>query len=556
MRAILMTVKDVVANADLATFNKIDESGLDKFTKLSNFEVSAIFLEYAAKNIRNNRVINAGRGNPNWINTTARLANQKLVNFGVEESKRTFERDDGAMAGFIEGEGVADRFLATLSDTDSTDQFLRSAFDYCVDKLGFDKDAFVKELLDGVIGNNYPVPSRALKYTEQILNAYLQKNLYKGVDLAGETDVFPTEGGTAAMVYLFQELKQSHILNPGDTIAINSPIFTPYLQIPELAEYNLKIVKLAADEDDNWQMTDEQMDTLKDPSIKGFFDVNPTNPSARAYSPHTLDKFKEVVEANPNLVVISDDVYGTFADDYQSIYAAIPHNTLLVYSFSKLYGATGQRLGLIAANKNNVCDRIIKEVTNNDKSIKDAMEERYSMVVPEPNEMKFIDRTVADSRAIGLYHTSGLSTPQQIMMDLFALNSLITDDVDDYLLTSKKVVNYRYHALWDEIGVNVDNSHANTKYYTLVDIYDLVEKVHGEEFGKYFRSQYSYLSFPYRLAKEFGAVVMDASGFGARKGYVRISLANLTSDDYRDLAKCIKSLIDEYYMEFQQDQKA
>lgn len=549
-----MTVKDVSTTVDLDTFEKIDDSELSKFNKLSNFEVSAIFLKYAAKNIRNNRVINAGRGNPNWINTLSRAAYSKLINFGIKESGNTFERDDGVMAGFIESDGVADRLMATLSDTDTVDQFLSSSLNYCVNTLGFDKDEFVAELLNGVIGNNYPVPSRSLKYTELILQQYLQKNLFKDVDLADQTDVFPTEGGTAAMVYLFQELSQSHILKPGDTIAINSPIFTPYLQIPELSEYNLKIVKLAADEDDNWQMTDEQMDMLKDTRIKAFFDVNPTNPSARAYSPHTLDHFKEIVEANPNLIVVTDDVYGTFADEYQSVYAAIPHNTLLVYSFSKLYGATGHRLGLIAAHKDNVCDKMLQEMTAADAEVKKEFNDRYSMVVPEPEKMKFIDRTVADSRAIGLYHTSGLSTPQQIMMDLFALTSLIAgDNVDDYLLSSKKLVNYRYHALWDEIGVNVDNSHANTKYYTLVNIYDLVEKIHGADFAEYFRSQYSYLSFPYRLAKEFGAVVMDASGFGARKGYVRISLANLTSSDYRDLADCMKTLIDEYYLEYQKN---
>ena len=42
------------------------------------------------------------------------------------------------------------------------------------------------------------------------------------------------------MVYLFNELKVSHILEAGDTIAINTPIFTPYLQIPELNEFKLQ----------------------------------------------------------------------------------------------------------------------------------------------------------------------------------------------------------------------------------------------------------------------------------------------------------------------------
>lgn len=550
MRLLIMA-DNAVSTTNLNTFEKVDESQLSQFTKLSNFETSAIFLKYAQKNLRGNRVINAGRGNPNWINTLSRKAFAKLIQLGIDESGNTFQRDDGVLAGFVDANGVADRLINKLSATDTVDQFIRSAIDYGVNKLGFDKDAFVAELLNGIIGNNYPVPSRSLEYSESVLKAYLQKNLFKDAKLADQTDVFPTEGGTAAMVYLFRELNQSHILNPGDTIAINSPIFTPYLQIPELQEYNLKVVELTATGDENWQMTDSQMDVLKDHHIKAFFDVNPTNPAARAYSSRTLAKFKDIVSENPNLVVVTDDVYGTFADDYQSIYASIPHNTILVYSFSKLYGATGCRLGLIAMDKDNVCDEMIDQKTAQNAKIKKELDDRYSMIVTAPEKMKFIDRTVADSRAIGLYHTAGLSTPQQIMMVLFAMSSLLSDDKpDDYLVAARKLVNYRYQSFWDELGMTADNSRGNTKYYTLVNVYDLIKKLHGTDFAEHFRSHYSYLSFPYRLATEFGAVVMDAAGFGTNEGYVRISLANLTAASCRDLARRMKTLVEEYYLEF------
>lgn len=542
---------NAVLTTDLDTFEKVDESQLSQFTKLSNFETAAIFLKCAQKNLRGNHVINAGRGNPNWINTLSRAAFSKLIQLGIDESGNTFQRDDGVLAGYIDANGVADRLINKLSATDTVDQFIRSVIDYGVNQLGFDEDAFVAELLNGAIGNNYPVPSRSLNYTETILKAYLQKNLFKNAELADQTDIFPTEGGTAAMVYLFRELNESHILNPGDTIAINSPIFTPYLQIPELQEYNLKVVQLTATSDENWQMTDSQMDVLKDHQIKAFFDVNPANPAARAFSQRTLSKFKDIVRANPNLVVVTDDVYGTFADHYQSIYASIPHNTILVYSFSKLYGATGQRLGLIAMDKDNVCDRMVNEETAQNSKVKKELDDRYSMVVTEPEKMKFIDRAVADSRAVGLYHTSGLSTPQQIMMALFAMSSLISGDKrDDYLAAAKKLVNQRYHTFWDELGMTADNSQGNTKYYTLVNVYDLIERLHGAAFADDFRSHYSYLSFPYRLAEEFGAVVMDASGFGTNKGYVRVSLANLTCASCRDLACRMKTLVEEYYLEF------
>ena len=60
-------------------------------------------------------------------------------------------------------------------------------------------------------------------------------------------------------------------------------------------------------------------------------------------------------------------------------------------------------------------------------------------------KMKFIDRMVADSRSIGLYHTSGLSTPQQMMEVLFSLTHLVNrDQTDPYIESSKKLVDTRY----------------------------------------------------------------------------------------------------------------
>ena len=67
-----------------------------------------------------------------------------------------------------------------------------------------------------------------------------------------------------------------------DKIAIGSPIFTPYLEIPRLSNYELVEVEIKADESDEWQYPDSEIDKLKDPSIKAFFVVNPGNPQSKA----------------------------------------------------------------------------------------------------------------------------------------------------------------------------------------------------------------------------------------------------------------------------------
>ena len=539
--------------ADVNIFNQVDDSQVSNLDQLSNFEVAAIFNKYAQHNLRGNEVVNGGRGNPNWIATTARLAYSRLLEFGVIEAERTYF-DPRGMAGDVQKEGIYQRLMIALKSS-RRDIFLRTVIDAAISQLAIkDKDAFVYELVDGALGDHYPYPPRCLTYTEKVLQRYLQKVCFKDVQMAQDVDIFPTEGGTAAMVYIFQELHYAHVLYPGDTVVVNSSIFTPYLQIPELSEYNLRIKTVTTKRENNWQMTDEQFEQLKDPRVKAFFAVNPTNPTARAFTPERLAKFKEVIKANPDLVIITDDVYGTFSPSYQSIFAVAPHNTILVYSFSKLYGATGQRLGVVCMHHQNVCDRIIQENLQN-RRLRELDERRYSIVVPDPHKMKFIDRMVADSRAIGLYHTAGLSSPQQVMMDMFALSNLKDAGLSPYVQLSREVVAARYHEFWHGLGIQPDETPENTRYYTLVDIFDLMRQRHGKEFCQYFKDNYNYLDFTYRLATEFGAVVMDATAFGAEKGNVRVSLANLEKADYRKLARAILDLVDEYYQVFKKKNK-
>ena len=240
------------------------------------------------------------------------------------------------MAGNAVREGMAERFDAAMNPADEVDKFLIDAVSYCTSELGMDKADLLLELVNGIVGDQYPSPSRCLTCTETILNDYLQSTLYGGADLKGKTQVFPTEGGTAAMTYVFQSLSHNRVLKPGDKIAVGTPIFTPYLQIPHVNDYGLVSVDVTSTVRDGWDIAPEELDKLKDPNIKAFFLVNPSNPASHALSDKTLEKLAEVVRSHPDLIILTDDVYGTFAEDFQTVYAVLPHNTILVHSFSKL----------------------------------------------------------------------------------------------------------------------------------------------------------------------------------------------------------------------------
>ena len=516
--------------------------------ELSAFEITAEQRKLAANNEAGYPELDAGRGNPNWINTKVRSAFTRLMDFANEECRLAMENKD--MAGHGNKDGISERFDNFMNEEDEIDSFLLDAVSHCEKELGMDRDDLLFEFSNGIIGDYYPDPSRCLENTEKILNEYITSTLFNGKKIEGGTDIFPTEGGSAAMCYVFHSLNHNHVLKQGDKIAIGTPIFTPYLEIPDVNDYGLVSVDITSDKEHNWDIDPDELDKLRNKDIKAFFLVNPSNPASHALSSQTIEKLKDVVNDNPDLIILTDDVYGTFVPGFESVYSAIPHNTILVYSFSKLYGVTGWRTGLIAMNSDNVVDRIISELPDEDKK---DLEKEYCIAVSEPDKLKFIDRLTADSRSIGLYHTSGLSTPSQIFMDIMAL-SHTTYEEDEYIKTANAIINERYCALMNALGLKVDTANDNAKYYALIDINALIRDKYGEEFAKWREDNISDIDFLNDLAKKKGVVLMYGPGFDAPKGNVRISLANLNTEDYEQIASRIMELLDEYYEEFEDEE--
>ena len=147
------------------------------------------------------------------------------------------------------------------------------------------------------------------------------------------------------MCYIFKSLKSNRILNQGDTIALGVPIFTPYLEMAHLEDYDLHFVEVHAKQENKFQYPDEELEKLLDPKIKAFFIVNPGNPYAVAMSPDTIKKIGAVLKKRPDLILLTDDVYGTFVPGFRSLMGEFPKNTIGVYSYSKYFGCTGWRLG-------------------------------------------------------------------------------------------------------------------------------------------------------------------------------------------------------------------
>ena len=177
--------------------------------------------------------------------------------------------------------------------------------------------------------------------------------------------------------------------------------------------------------------------------------------------------------------------------------------------------------------------------------------QRYESIIRDPNKLKFIDRLVADSRAVALNHTAGLSTPQQVMMVLFSFLELLDEDSHLYRKEAQDLVRERYETLYAGLGLQPPELPCYAKYYTTIDVPKLALQRHGEEFVAWLTDTHEPIDFVWRLADEKGVVLMDGGGFDAPEMSVRVSLANLFKADYDRIGKAIGELLETYCQEWQ-----
>jgi aspartate 4-decarboxylase len=521
-----------------------DELTLSNFEALSPFEIKDELIKLAKKTSRTSQraFLNAGRGNPNWIATTPREGFFLLGQFAVTESRRVMEHPAG-VGGMPQASGIAARFEAWLSNHAEAPgaSFLSSMVPYATKAFKFDPDAFVHEVVDSIIGDNYPVPDRMLVHNERIVHEYLMWAMCGQPRPTGKFDLYAVEGGTAAMCYLFKSLKANRLLLPGDTIALGTPIFTPYVEMTHLEDYDLKVVQIAAPQENRFQFTDSELKKLEDPKVKAFFVVNPGNPTGMALDKETIGKIAHLVKTKrPDLMLLTDDVYGTFVDDFRSLLGELPQNTIGVYSYSKYFGCTGWRLGVIAIHEDNIFDKMIAKLPVAELK---ALDKRYGALTLEPRKVKMIDRIVADSRDVALNHTAGLSLPQQVMMTLFSLSEMM--DVDKhYQKACKEIVNKRFWTMAEGLGLHsqLQENRNYDRYYGLIDFEFWARKNIGEEAVEYLKKNVHPLDLAFRLAEDHGIVLLNGGGFEAPDWSLRVSLANLPDEAYEDIARGVRAI--------------
>lgn len=538
---------------------------IQRYAQLSPFELKNIFIDLAQQAQADEpgqkeksavQMLNAGRGNPNWIATGPREAFFALGHFALEESRRVWTADN--LGGMPEKQGAYERFDTFVRRHPDLPgiELLAQCVQHGIQRFGFDKDDWVHELADGITGDNYPVPDRMLTHAEQVVRGYLADEMFDKKPPAGNLSLFATEGGTAAMCYIFDSLMKNGLLKKGDRIALMVPVFTPYIEIAELDTYGFDVTYISADKFAEtgvreWRYPEEEVAKLEDPEIKLVCLVNPSNPPSLALSSRVANQIREIVASkNPNLLIVTDDVYGTFVEGFRSLAADLPRNTLLVYSYSKHYGCTGWRLGVIGLQDDNIIDEQIAALPQQEK---DRLAKRYGSLSLEPEKIRFIDRLVADSRQVALNHTAGLSLPQQVMMTIFSLFSML-DEGQAYKHRIRAIVRQRLELLLEGAQMKISEDPYRAGYYIELDLLAEAERVHGKPFADFLEANYEPVDALFRLAQQTGVVLLNGGGFDGPQWSVRVSLANLDDLDYLKIGHHLRVIFNDYTQEWKDSQ--
>ena len=140
-----------------------------KYERLSPFELKNKLISMATSNAER-MMLNAGRGNPNWIATEPREAFFQLGLFAMQESQRKELRPGfGSPA---EKKGLETRFKAFVKKNAKKPgvAFLKKAVAYAHSDLKMKPSDFISQIVDAILADHYPTPDRILDFNEKAVH--------------------------------------------------------------------------------------------------------------------------------------------------------------------------------------------------------------------------------------------------------------------------------------------------------------------------------------------------------------------------------------------------
>ena len=160
----------------------------------------------------------------------------------------------------------------------------------------------------------------------------------------------------------------SVLINPGDEVILPCPYWVSYADIVKLK--GGIPVEVKTDIENDFKMTDAQLESAITKKTKMIWFSSPCNPSGSVYSDEELSALSKVLEHNENIFIVSDEIYEhiNYQGGHNSIgtYNAVKDRTITVNGVSKAFAMTGWRIGYIGAPEwiARACNKVQGQVTS------------------------------------------------------------------------------------------------------------------------------------------------------------------------------------------------
>lgn len=194
-------------------------------------------------------------------------------------------------------------------------------------------------------------------YTQNAGLVELRKEISKYLKTLGvnydKDELCITVGGSEGIFITFMAL-----LNEGDKVLIPSPAYPAYESIVTMVGGNIVNYELNDDFTVNVEKIKEKVNKEKCKYLVLSF---PTNPTGAILDKKGRDELIEFIEKE-DIIVITDEIYASIIyDEYYSVAQdeSIKEKVIYISGFSKMFSATGLRVGYIGCSKE-IMNQIMK----------------------------------------------------------------------------------------------------------------------------------------------------------------------------------------------------
>ena len=210
----------------------------------------------------------------------------------------------------------------------------------------FDTPDFIKESANEAMAQNYthymPVPGFA-DLRESIAAKFKRDN---NLEYSADQIVVST-GAKQSLLNVFLTL-----VNPGDEVIIPAPYWVSYMDQAKYCGGEVKV--LPTSKESGFKITAAQLESAITEKSKVLIFSSPNNPCGAIYSGEELAAIAKVVAKQPDLHIISDEIYELLnygEIDHVSIasFPEVYNQTITVNGLSKGFAMTGWRIGYLGA---------------------------------------------------------------------------------------------------------------------------------------------------------------------------------------------------------------